>query len=163
MAWEFAEGLVNEILAYLEANLPSKLGVIDAAINDGITLDDPLRYLGREPDSPRSPGTLPAVFGVVPGGKVTSWHETSADQEHVLWLYLMARDPDPEVLKKRMYRYARAIFEVLIDHHFDTSTVHTWDAIAEVSFDYSPQFTRGNISTQDVGLQLTYTKLETKT
>jgi len=164
MAWEFAEGLVNEILAYLTSNLPAKLNVIDAAINDGIVLVDPLQYLRRDPAvNPKLPGTLPVLFAMVPSGQVTQWHETDADQEHILWIYLLARATDPEELRKRMYRYGRAIFEVLIDQHFDGSTIHTWDPIGPVRFDYSPQLTSGNISIQDVKLELTYTKLETET
>ena len=163
MAWEFAEGLVDEILAYLTAKLPAKLDVIDAAINDGITLADPVEYLRRDPSVPRKSGTLPILFAVVPQGQVTMWKETAADQEHVLWIYLFARATAPEDLKKRMYRYGRAIFEVLIDHHFDTSTVHTWDAIGPVRFDYGPQMVAGSDAIQDVKLELTYTKLETET
>ncbi len=164
MAWEFAEGLVNEILAYLAANLPAKLDVIDAAINDGITLRDPTEYLRRDPAvNPKLSGTLPVLFAMVPNGQVTMFKETAADQEHILWIYLLERATDAEDLKKRIYRYGRAIFEVLVDHHYDTSTVHTWDTIGPVRFDYSPQLTSGNISIQDVKLELTYTKLETET
>ena len=96
MAWEFAEGLVNEILTYLEANLPTKLDVIDAAINDGITLRDPVEYLRRDPSLPKLSGTLPLVFVKAPQGKVTMFKETAADQEHVLWIYVMERATDAE-------------------------------------------------------------------
>ena len=163
MAWEFAEGLVNEILTYLEANLPAKLNVIDAAINDGITLRDPVEYLRRDPSLPKLSGTLPLVFVKAPQGKVTMFKETAADQEHVLWIYVMERATDAEELSKRMYRYGRAIFEVLVDHHFDTSPVHTWDPIGEIRWDNSPQLTSGSISIQDVKVEFTYTKLETET
>ena len=62
-----------------------------------------------------------------------------------------------------MYRYGRAIFEVLNDHHFDTSTVHTWDPIGPVRFDYGPQMVSGSDAIQDVKLEVSYTKLETET
>lgn len=164
MAWEFAEGLVNEITTYLEANLPAKLSAIDAALNDGIELRDPVEYLGRDPiASPQRSGTLPILFVGVPQGQVSMFKQAGADQEHVLWIYILERDPSAEVLKKRMYRYGRAIAEVLIDHHYDTVTVHTWDTIGPIRFDYSPQLTSGNISIQDVKLEITYTKLETET
>jgi hypothetical protein len=165
MAWEFAEGLIDEVMAYLEANLPAKLTAIDLAIADGIILTEPQEYSRRDPAiSSRLSGTLPVLFVIVPQGKVTQWHATDADQEHILWIYLLARSTDPgEDLRKRMYRYGRAIFEVLIDHHFDTTTVHTWDPIGEVRFDYSPALTSGSISIADVKLELTYTKLETET
>ncbi len=164
MAWEFAEGLVNEILAYLEANLPAKLTAIDAALNDGIELLEPVEYLRRDPVvNQKLSGTLPVLFCKVPQGKATMFKQSGADQEHILWIYLLARATDAEELTKRMYRYGRAIFEVLVDHHFDTVTVHTWDTIGEVRFDYSPQLTSGSISIQDVKLEITYTKLETET
>lgn len=164
MAWEFAEGLVNEITTYLEANLPAKLSAIDAAIGDGIELRDPVEYLGRDPvASPQRSGTLPILFIGVPQGQITGFKQGGAHQDHVLWIYVLERDPSAEVLKKRMYRYGRAIAEVLIDHHYDTVTVHTWDTIGPIRFDYSPQLTSGNISIQDVKLELTYTKLETET
>ena len=163
MAWEFAEGLVNEIKAYLVANLPAKLDVIDAAINDGIELRDPVEYLERTPGvSQTKSGTLPVLFVTVPQGQVTMVKETSADQEHVLWIYVAERATGAEDLKKRMYRYGRAVFEVLVDHHYDTSTVHTWDPIGPVRVDYNAQVFDG-VSIQDVKLELTYTKLETET
>ena len=60
-----------------------------------------------------------------------------------------------------MYRYGRAIWEVLVDHQFDTATWKMGIG-ARPRFDYSPTLTSGNISLADVRLELRYHKLETE-
>ena len=165
MALEFAEGLINEVRTYLSTNLPAKLNAIDSQINDGIVLDDPTAYLYRDPGiSQKSLSSLPIAFLIVPDGEVVSWHETAIEQEHILWIYLFARDTDADDLRKRMYRYARALWETLVDHRFDTTTIATWKIAGGVRprFAYSPTLTSGNISLADVRLELRYTKLETE-
>jgi len=162
MALAFAEGLIDEISTYLAANLPAKLDAIETAIGDSITLDDPTAYLRRDPSSsPRSAPELPLMFLVVPRTTIVAWHETSAEQNHQLWIYLIARDNDAETLRKKMYRYARGIWETLVDHQFDTAT---WKAGigAPPVFDFSPTMTNGNIVTADVRVEVQYEKLETE-
>lgn len=164
MAYTFAEGLVDEILTYLDNNLPGKLDDIDSQLADGIVLDDPVSYLMRDPADLRALTNVPSMFGKVPRTNVTGWHETSAWQNHVLWLYLVDRANDPETLSKRLYRYARAIWETLVDHQFDTVTVPTWKMGigAQPSFDFSETLTRGSMAMADVKIELQYEKLETE-
>ena len=164
MALTFAEGLIDEVRAYLITNLPAKLDSIDTQINDGITLLDPTSYFYRDPGISGIPtGNLPVAFLIVPDGEVVSWHESDIEQEHILWIYILARDTDADNLRKRMYRYGRAIWEVLVDHQFD-ATPATWKMGigARPRWSYSPTLTRGNISLADVRLELRYHKLETE-
>lgn len=162
MSYTFAEGLVNEVSAYLSANLPTKLDAIDTAIGDGIVLADPVDYLMRQPGGPKSILNWPSMFLLVPQGNVISWHEASAEQSYVLWLYLFARDIDKETLSKRLYRYARAIWETLVDHQFSTATWKMGIGSTPL-IDYGPDFSVGSLSGGDVHLELTYTKLELET
>ena len=85
-------------------------------------------------------------------------------QSNDLWIYLVARNPDPETMRKLIYRHARALWETLVDHYYDTVTIATWKISGGVqpSFDFSETITRGSMSMADVKIELAYEKLETE-
>jgi hypothetical protein len=157
MAYTFAEGLVDEVIAYLVANMPAKQNTI----GDGITMDDVVDFIRRDPSDIRALTNIPSCFVIVPRTQITNWKETTQMQQHDLWIYLVARDPDPETLRKLIYRYARVLWETLVDHYYDTAT---WKIAGGVqpSFDFSETITRGNMAMADVKVELTYEKLETE-
>ena len=161
MAYTFAEGLVDEVIAYLVANMPTKQNTIDSQIDDGITMDDVVDFIRRDPSDIRALTNIPSCFVIVPRTQITNWQETTQMQQHDLWIYLVARDPDPETLRKLIYRYARALWETLVDHYYDTAT---WKIAGGVqpSLDFSETITRGNMAMADVKVELTYEKLETE-
>jgi len=161
MVYGFAEDLVNEVIAYLNTNMPAKQDVIDAAIGDGIAMADVVDYIRRDPSDIRSLTNIPSCYVIVPRTNLLNWKEASAHQVQDLWIYLVARDPDPETLRKLIYRYARALWETLVDHYFDTAT---WKIAGGVqpSFDFSETITRNNMSMADVKIELVYEKLETE-
>lgn len=161
MAYTFAEGLVDEVIAYLTTNMPAKQDVIDAAINDGIAMDDVVDWIRRDPSDIRALTNIPSCFVIVPSTSILNWRATTAHQAHDLWIYLVARDSNPETLRKLIYRYARALWETLVDHHYDTAT---WKIAGDVQprFDFSETITRGNMAMADVRLELRFEKLETE-
>lgn len=159
MAYTFAEGLVDEVITYLNTNMPAKQDTIDAQINDGIAMDDVVDYIRRDPSDIRSLTNIPSCFVIIPSTLITNWRADTAMQAHDLWIYLVARHTDPETLRKLIYRYARALWETLVDHYFDTAT---WKIAGEIQprFDFSETITRNSMSLADVKLELRYEKLE---
>ncbi len=160
MAYTFAEGLVDSLLSYLESNLPAKLDVIDTQLNDGITLRDPVAYLYRDPWDPRAITTTPVVFTIVPRTAVVQWKETSARQSHQVLIYLVEQDSSPEDLRKRMYRYGRAIWETLVDGHYDSTIIWNIGIGAAPVLDFSETLTSRNVSMADVRLDIVFEGLE---
>jgi len=165
MAFTFAEGLVDEIIAYLEDNLPAKLATITIQLADGIILAEPVEYLRREPGGIRAITNIPSVFVIVPRYEIQNWHETDADQMHNLWIYLVDVATNPETLRKRLYRYGRAIWETLVDHRFDATTVPTWKLGGgeRPVVDFGAALVGPQTQAMaDVKLELVYEKLETE-
>tara|TARA_Y100000310_G_scaffold333905_2_gene412440 strand:+ start:13383 stop:13871 length:489 start_codon:yes stop_codon:yes gene_type:complete len=162
MAYTFAEGLVDTILSYLESNLPAKLDAIDTQLDDGITLRDPVAYLRRDPLDPRAITTCPVVFAIVPRTVLLQWRETAARQSHQTLIYLVEQHSDPEELRKRMYRYGRAVWETLVDGHFDSSLVWSIGIGTPPVIDFSETLTSRNISMADVRLDIIFEGPETE-
>ena len=162
MAYTFAEGLVDAVLDYLESNLPAKLDSIDTQLSDGITLNDPVDYLRRDPLDPRAITTCPVVFAIVPRTRILQWRETSARQSHQLLIYLVEVDADPETLRKRMYRYARAMWETLVDGHFDGTLGWSLGIESSPVADFSETVTSRSVSMADVRLEITFERLESE-
>lgn len=161
MAFTFAEGLVDELITYLNTNLPAKLDSIDSQLDDGITLEDVAEYLRRDPSNPRAITKLPACFVIVPRTTLVNWRETSAQENHIVWIYLVVRNNDVETLRKLLYRYARATWETLVDHYFDTATWKMGVGLAP-TFDFGETLTSGSMAMADVKLELAFEKLETE-
>ena len=163
MPYTFAEGLVDEIITYLSSNMPAKQNTIDSQIDDGIEMADVVDFIRRDPSDIRSLTNIPACFVIVPRTNIFNWKETIQQHQHDLWIYLVARDPNPETLRKLIYRYARALWETLVDHYFGGATT-TWKIAGGVqpSFDFGETITRGNMAMADVKIELTYEKLETE-
>lgn len=159
MPFTFAEGLIDEVIDYLDANLTAKMDDINSQLNDGIELSPILEYVKREPGEPRGLTVIPSVFVVVPLTEITNWKQTSAAQRHELWIWLVTRDNDIESLRKLLYRNARALWETIVDWQFDTAT---WKLAGEVRprFDFSETLTRGSSAQADVKLELAFEKLE---
>lgn len=113
MAWTLAEGAVTAIRDYLVTNLPTKLDALDTAYGDGITLDDIVTsYLAEQ-----SLATIPAfpvLFVIAPASQIERWTPSVTDASHHLLIGVIAIDQDPETLRKRLYRYMRATWEVLV-------------------------------------------------
>lgn len=156
MALTFAEGLIDEIIVYLTANLASNL---DTEGSPGLVLRVPTEYIKREPSDPRAPTRLPVVFVIVPRTTIVEWHEGSAASNHVLWIYLLDQNTNPELLRSFLYQYALGIWKTLVAHQFDTATWKMGIGTPPV-FDFGETLTRGSVSIADVKIELQYEKLE---
>ena len=162
MAWLLAEGIVDEVIQHLRDDLKAKLTSLDAEYNDGITLENPRNFFRKDPEAPLS-GTqimAPEVFVLAPLTSLENWRETTVDAVHSVVVWLITQDVDLENLRKRVYRYGRALFEVLVAGHFDASI--TWNMVGTPVMDFAPIIARGSEAMADVRILVDLVKQETQ-
>ena len=77
---------------------------------------------------------------------------------HDLYIWATVADIDPRRLKRISYRYARAIFEILVDAHYDSD--FNWIMDETPLAIYDPMFTQGSDmrTLMDLHLELRYTR-----
>ena len=119
MALTLAEGLVNAIKTYLDANMAAKLTALDAEYGDGISLETAVAtYKGIK--SLQLIPNYPVLFIISPNQTVHVRAAYSATDVEINSLPTVAVgvvvvDPDNEVLQLRLYRYGRALVELLME------------------------------------------------
>lgn len=160
MAWTLAEGAVDAIKTYLNDTIPGKLDVIDAEIGDGITLADPTSWVVGEHDLERVAET-PLGFVLVDDMIIEGWGDTSIDATTTLLIGIIVDDDDSDNLRKRIYRYGRAIIETIIDGK-DTAGLSSFQPVGEISVDYSPTLTDGSRFIGSVAIEWRFQKIETR-
>ena len=119
VALTLAEGLVNAIKAYLEANMAAKLTALDAEYADGISLETAVATYKGIKSLKLIPG-YPVLFIISPNQTVHVRAAYSATDVEVNSLPTVAVgvvvvDVDNEVLQLRLYRYGRALVELLME------------------------------------------------
>ena len=163
MALKLAEGLVDEVKAYLSTNLAAKLAALNTEYGDDITLDDAAAYYVGEKSLATIP-EYPAVFIVAEQTTVESWQATFTDASHRFMIVAFILDQDTEALGRKLYRYGRAFWELLVEARGDGSL--TYHLVEEpIELDFTPvQKLNLEEETFVAGLQLTASarKQETK-
>lgn len=167
MSWTLAEGLVDEIQDVLADNLPAKLTALEAAYADGISLPAPGYGIGEK--------ALASLSGVawcyiladrwtVPGAG--QWRTGAyVDAQHECRVGLWTFDADEQRLRRRLYRYARALFEVL--DAAQSAGEMTFQLAMPAAVDFSPVVDGASTGTVNslggaLELSLQFMKLEGK-
>ena len=112
MSTYFVENVIDQIYTILYASIAAKLDTIDTEKDDGIVLDDIVKWykcqkikIGRYPSieifPTSSPGENHTAYGV--------------RSEHEISIRISEVGSDEEELFKRIWRYLRAITEILMD------------------------------------------------
>ncbi len=142
MALLLGEGIVSELITYLSANMAAKLTSLDTAYSDGITLTPPAStsYFWSERSEVLQ---WPFVIVLVERTPITRHNATRADSQHDVRIIFAAMDMDTDTLRKKLYRYARAVMECLLEGRAAASlTFHfgidTGKGGQGVVFDFSP-------------------------
>lgn len=108
--FKLVEKAVTDVKAYLQTNLPAKLDALDTEYADGIMLDDIKAFYIAEQDVPETP----ALFVLASSSNLTErGHDDRFDPRHRMTVGVMVNEQDTEKLRKRIYRYIRAIIELL--------------------------------------------------
>lgn len=139
MTWTLAEQLVDDLVSYFDTNLPGRLDLIDAEIGGSITLADITGWdiAEAELDSVQS---WPRGVILVPNTTLLEWRGAQVKGKHGVLIGILVLDQDKGDLRRRLYRYGRAIFEELVDAHGDGA--FTWDVgLGATIINFSPLFT----------------------
>lgn len=113
------EGIVDKLLAYFEANLPAKIRALNAEYADDIKLKPPERggyYAGEKALLDGS--DYPRIFVVGEGWTPTRYNQNMTDADHRVLIIAGVKSDDTSVLQRQMYRYGRAIWELVVERFF---------------------------------------------
>ena len=163
MVWELAEALVDDIVSHLNTNFANTLTDIDTDIGDSITMEKPTAWEVAEEEL-QHVASWPKGLVVVSNTRVREWRGEQIKGQHDVTIAVLALDQDKTVLRRRIYRYGRAIMETLGDMH--GAVGFTWDVgiIGAVDISFSPLFTVGDRQfAADIQVDVTFQKTEDRT
>ena|SRR3972149_3322389 len=119
MALTLAEGLVNAIKTYLDDNMAAKVGALNTEYGDGITLTATVAtYKGIK--SLKAIPNYPALFIISPSETIRPRAAHSAVEFEInafvrIAVGILVIEQDSEKLQLRLYRYGRALIEMLME------------------------------------------------
>lgn len=120
MAIKGAEYAVTRIVATLQSYLPAELDLIETEMSDGVTLDDVADYYEHEAPASLVPSALCIVVNAESTEPIEIRSTTNTpgvyDADHRVVVRFELKDTyneEPQVTKRRVLRYARAIERVL--------------------------------------------------
>jgi len=161
------EGLVNAIVTYVEANLATKLTALNAEYDDGITLlPSVATYKGIK--SLQSIPNYPAFFVISPEQTLRPWGISGAtaaiESKPKIYLGVLVIDADEESLQLRLYRYGRALIELVLAGQ-GTASLGEWSLSADEDWTIDTEVGRFGTQTSsfvgEVSLGLRANKIET--
>ena len=79
------------------------------------------------------------MFIIVEDTTIPQWTNVEAWGVHRLVMGMVVSDEDPSNLRRRLYRYGRAIFELMGDAHGDEAVTFEI-GVGETRIDFSPLF-----------------------
>lgn len=156
MALTLMEGSVNAVKDYLETNMGAKLDDLDTEYGD-ITLADIVAYYLAE--TLAVPG-MPAIYVLGDRTEIEVDGPTHIKGAHYISVAVLVTDPDNETLRKRLYRYVRAIIELMREARNDATFENA--GIVFDSCEFSPMYGRAGTFLQDARVELHLTKIETE-
>ena len=109
-----AEGIVNSVVSYLETNQAAKLQALRVEYDDDVPLPDFEEFRIDDPQEGGLVQALPRVHVLVPIEEIPMWTATTALSGHSLLLWAVWANQDPETIRREGYRYARALWELLV-------------------------------------------------
>jgi len=168
MTWTLTEGVVDSLRDYLRANFDTKCAALNVEYDDGIELD-PIFDKGDEAGATWHVGekTLESLqqfpVGFVLGGPVSIgfWNDTQVDAGHEITVAVIVSDQDYEVLRRKLYRTQRAIWECLVDAHFNAS-LGAFKMLGSPVLDVTPVLTRGSIGLGEASVKVRAVNQETR-
>ena len=152
MALTLIEGVVNAVNTYIQANMPAKLDTLDAEYGD-FTLDNIKTYYIAEVKA--IPG-YPSIFllgdNVEVLGEGGNWLKSGNNLDIIVFV----GDQDTTILRRKIYRYIRALIELLIT----SRTSQGW-VVNFKSVELSPMYSKGGDYLSDAHLAVEIVATET--
>lgn len=147
MGMTLIEGVITSLKSNLSTNMAAKITALNAEYADTITLANVAAwYIAEQSAVPE----YPSVFILGDRTKPTFQNLTNLDASHEITLTVMVTDQDTQVLKKRLYRYVRALVEVL-----NTAATTLGLTINFDQMDYSPIYSKEGNFLSDATLRIT--------
>lgn len=153
MALELIEKVVDDIQTILNDGMAAKLNTLDAEYADTITLDDIEAYHIAEQTAVPA-GGYPCIFILGDDSRPLKENTGWMTVAHDVSVIILATDMNTANLKRRLYRYARAVTELLITNR------GTLGSVSLSSFRFSPTYGKSGTFLSDASLLVTVTKNE---
>lgn len=111
------ESLESDLLKIVQENLPGKIAEISAEKSDSIVLDVPAdsQYFNTTDDEVLN-AKLTVMYGLTDGAPVSIGPNTAEDNRYMFLIYLDDINQKPGVVRKKLYRYIRALKEIIEDN-----------------------------------------------
>ena len=159
MTWRLWEGLVDEVALHLRDNLPAKLDVLNTEYDDGIHLDVPAGYEISE-RALESVAAFPVVSLIVPDAEMLSWTHGGGVADYALLIDVLEKDQDADSLKRKLYRYMRAVWELMIDPPLPATLTYFVLPSTRPKVDFSMIYAKDSQFLADAALTMTMRKQE---
>lgn len=109
MTYELSEGVVDDVITYLSANMEAKLDAIDAEKGDFILVDVQAWYRSEQ----RTIDRFPAAIVRVNSARVVEEHSASLTVAYEVMVGILHMEQDSAKLIQSLQRYQRAVLELI--------------------------------------------------
>jgi len=158
MALVLTEAVVDAVKAKLETNMAAKLDALNAEYDDGLTLIDIRDYYISEQALMEVP-EFPVLFILADRMNVLNEGAGMLRGQYTLTVGVLAHDDyNTANLKRRLYRYIRAIIEVLIEARTSAEWAYT---VGFEVVEFSPVFSRDNAFLADAQVSIVLSGIDT--
>jgi hypothetical protein len=148
------DGVISDVLTYLQANMAAKLDELDTRFADTITLDDVAGWYRAQQ---RAIEAFPAVVIMAHNTRPFERGDGWIRGHHEIEIAVMVTAQDSEELSRRAQRYVLAIFECLQD----AESSEGWTIIHErFDADYDQVYTADDTFITDARLVVTASRIE---
>lgn len=153
--------LVDDLRAYVDANVGTYITAVNTAFNDAITLGSVDSVRVDDPETGVRVQIQNAVVNIVATvGTIGHWNQSvaHAGQDVVFWITV--REQDKEALRRKLYRYLLALWNCLVAGHYSADFDWAMGIEVDPQFDYSETFTSNNVLHADARLVIRFATME---
>jgi hypothetical protein len=149
---DLIEKVIDDLNTYLQANLPAKLATVQADYTDGITLPDIVVYhIAEQPEYQQFPVLLMLGDDTDNDEQSAAWFKA----RHNITIVCMTSDQNTTTLKRKLYRYVRAITELCM------GLLSAWGQRVPINrLNYSPIYGKDGIFLSDASITISVPKVE---
>lgn len=117
------ESIVDKLVTYFKANFAAKVAALNTAYDDEFELETPDTTVGYFVGAKaiEDGATYPCVFVWGDSMVIDRYGEGYTDASHEVEIVVAVRHGEPEQVQRQMYRYARAVWELIVSRFFGLS------------------------------------------
>jgi len=145
MALTLIEGVVDAVNTYLSTNIAAKLNTLDTEYGDFVLDDIKTFYIAEVQAIPEYPAIFILGDNVEVLGEGGGWMKSGNNLDIVVFV----GDQDTTTLRRKIYRYIRALIELLIT----ARTSEGW-VVNFMSVELSPTYSKGGEYLSDAHLSV---------